>query len=267
MDFEPKKLSREAGVDLHAVPFSEVKAYGLLFVPAYVYLPRNEKFVSVKGPLDFFLPAELTKLSNFENLYFARNFLDFSPFLEAGRRVRALLLKNPAHELKDPPFVVSDAVIRTLGPLWRNTPDHQSVRVDPLPVCALANEICEAFTPELLTRARDQDVHLFDTALLRSSWAVFAALHLGHLDLQFLSRLRDRVLHTSLHGFTPDAGAANGRDIERLAQFSFDTAFDGALSGTDTFQGRVFSEHPSPQTSVMQKMESRLRRIQALASA
>lgn len=268
MDFEQKKLSQEAEGDLHAIPLAEVRPYTLIFTPAYVHMRINQKFVSVKGPLDFFLPEELAKLSRFETLFFAKELEGVTPFLKAGARVRSLLKDNPADELKAPPFVISDAILRAVAPLWTSAPGGESLLIAPLNISAFVNELCDGFAPELLVRARDVDVQLFDTALLRSSWAVFAALHLGHLELRFLSRLRDRVFHSSLYGVAEDAEQSVGKDLETLANFSYETIFTGAVTtGVCPILSDAF-ESPDPKDSkLMQKMESRMKRVQELASA
>jgi hypothetical protein len=269
MDFEQKKLSQDAEGGLHAISIASLEPYRLIFAPAYVHMRMNQKFVSIKGPLDFFTPEELGKLARFETIYFGPTLERLSPFMRAGARVRELLRANPAHELLAPPFVVSDAVIRTVGPLWRAAPpttvDDENVLIDPLGVAAFVSELCEPLPSEHLARARDVDVRLFDTALLRSSWAVFAAIHLGHMELGFLDRLRDRVFQSSVYGFVQETESPVGKDIETLASFSFDSVFSGPVSGHgDVIRSQALGERGG---RVMEKLGSRLKRVQRLASA
>ena len=61
MDFRSKKLPPEAADQLRACPVESVKPYVAMPAPVYIYLRANAKFVSVKGPLDFFTPDELAR--------------------------------------------------------------------------------------------------------------------------------------------------------------------------------------------------------------
>ncbi len=180
------------------MPIREIEPFALLFAPAYVYLERNEKFVSVKAPLDFFSPADLVKLSNFESVYLPPFIDSVKPFADAGKRVRQLLSVpayratssdsgHPMVALDPPPFVTSDEVIRVVAPLWSLSGER--ALIEPFFAAAFAGSVCDPLPGPLLVEAHDQDVEAYETAVFRSGWAVFTALHLGYCDLPFLNAL------------------------------------------------------------------------------
>jgi len=70
MDFRQRKLPKEAAINLRISPIASVKPYALMIAPVYVFMRVNEKFVSVKAPLDFFTPEELERLKSFESFFF-----------------------------------------------------------------------------------------------------------------------------------------------------------------------------------------------------
>ena len=76
MDFTHRKLMTEAAIELKRVPVSQVSAYTIQFFPLYVFMKLNKKFVAVKSPLDFFIPAELEKFK--AGLKVAGNRIDMS---------------------------------------------------------------------------------------------------------------------------------------------------------------------------------------------
>lgn len=197
MEFSQKKLPPEAASFLRNTPIGDVSPYELMLAPVYVFLKRNAKFVSVKAPLDFFTKEDLEKLGPYESFFFTP-FVDRSiPFAAAGRRIRALL---KLEELP-PPYEVSDAVLRLMGPLWSTLGDDEvSLGVEPFFVAVLVNETCEPLRPEVLLQARDEHIDSYEWALLRSSWCVFMALHLGYCDLAYLSALREEAFMRSVSG-------------------------------------------------------------------
>jgi hypothetical protein len=201
MDFTARKLPREAAPNLRRCPIDSIVPYALMLAPMYVYMPRNEKFVSVKAPLDFFTPEELAKLRSFES-FFATEFVDQAlPYRDAARVVKRLLTWNPealpaserASALPPAPYELSDATIRALGPLW----GAQGV-IDPFFVAVFANELCPLLPTEELTAARDQSVPRFECALYRASWVVFTALHLGQCDLDYLFEARNHAFRAAM---------------------------------------------------------------------
>ncbi len=183
-------------------PIHTVSAYALMLAPVYVFMRMNEKFVAVKGPLDFFTPEELQRLAPFESLFMTEFVESTQPFRQTARACRALLVwdPQPAVEVQMPgdsypeiliapsSFELSDAVLRLIGPLWGSSSEGPAI--EPFFVSVFANELCDPIPFELLLEAREMNVERFEEAIMASSWAVFLALHLGHCDLAFLNQLR-----------------------------------------------------------------------------
>ncbi|HTL11581.1 MAG TPA: hypothetical protein VL588_03790, partial [Bdellovibrionota bacterium] len=206
-----------------------VKPYALMPAPVYVYLRRNGKFLSVKAPMDFFTPEELQRFRGYEHFFMPKSVDAIADLRTAGRRVRALMLWDPTSKQFGPetgqtrmapaPFELSDAVIRILGGLWTS-----ECKVRPFSVTILVDEICDVLPAELLLRARDEDVIRFETALFRSSWVVFLALHLGFCDLKFLNRLRERAFVAGFEGSNPFAAHPELDELYQLASLSLESA-------------------------------------------
>src|SRR4051812_8298441 len=95
MEFSARKLPKEAASDLVRYPVQSVKPYVPMWAPIYVFMPKNEKFVSVKAPLDFFVPEELEKLEPLENFYVSSAISNALPFRDAARGVRSVLEWEP----------------------------------------------------------------------------------------------------------------------------------------------------------------------------
>lgn len=186
MEFTQKKLPREAASDMRLCPIGSIEPYALMLAPAYVYLRRNEKFVSIKGPLDFFTPDELAKLAPFESFFFP-SFVDQAlPFREAARRALKIMRVQP--EYMPTPFETADATLRIMGPLW-----SEALSVEPFFATVFANELCSPLPGGLIMAARESDIRLFELSVLRSGIAVFFAVMLGYEHEEFLNRLRLRV--------------------------------------------------------------------------
>jgi hypothetical protein len=147
------------------------------------------------------------------------------------------------------PFELSDAVIRILGGLWTS-----ECKVRPFSVTILVDEICDVLPAELLLRARDEDVIRFETALFRSSWVVFLALHLGFCDLKFLNRLRERAFVAGFEGSNPFAAHPELDELYQLASLSLESA------ETPVLEGAFFEDRPE---RVGQRLKSRLDRVRS----
>ena len=201
-----------AANNLRLCPIQTVSPFALMLAPVYVYMKTNQKFIAVKAPMDFFTPEELLKLAPLKS-FFISDFVDSAlPFREAAHRVQAVLGWAPksnqsATESSDSfppvlippaPYEVSDAILRITGPIW-----SKGAVIEPFFVSIFANELCDLLPGEVLKSARDQDVSLFERAILRSSWAVFLALHLGYNELSFLNQLRLRVFEETLERRAP----------------------------------------------------------------
>jgi hypothetical protein len=257
MDFRQRKLPKEAAINLRISPIASVKPYALMIAPVYVFMRLNEKFVSVKAPLDFFTPEELERLQPFES-FFLPEFVDAAlPFRQVARNVKRLVGWQPklagpgaGGELPPAPYEISDAVLRMLGPLL-----GAGCVIEPFFAAVFANELCELMPPERLRQARDQDVAAYERAVLRSGWAVFLALLLGYCDLPFLNGLQRRVFEASFTGVgIPAVGRA--ADVDELLEIVWASMGPGAA---EPVRGEVFGAHPSRSA---QKVAHRLRRVQ-----
>ncbi len=201
MDFSRKKLPKEAAMDLRICPIHTIKPYSIMLAPVYVFMKRNEKFVSVKAPLDFFSPEELDRLKPFES-FFVPPFVDeVMPFRSAACVVKSLLRWEPQSKSKDQatlppaPYELSDAVLRAVGPLW-----GKGAVIEPFFAAVFGYEICDTIDGERMRLAREKDVNAYENGILRSGLAVFLALHLGYCDLSFLTSLRARVFEATVAG-------------------------------------------------------------------
>lgn len=207
MDFSRKKMPLSAASTMIQCPVRTVQPYALMLAPVYVFMKLNEKFVSVKAPMDYFVPEELIRLEGYEHFYMPPFVEGALAFRNAARRVKALLSWQPAERagskeatyreipLPPTPYELSDAVLRIIGPLW-----GAGSMIEPYFTAVFANELCELLPADTLNRARDKNVAAFELAVMRSSWAVFLALLLGYCDLEFLNTIRNRVFQLSLKG-------------------------------------------------------------------
>jgi hypothetical protein len=151
----------------------------------------NQKFVTIKGPFDFFTPQELEKLKPFENLYFTE-FIDFAlPFQTAAQSVR-FLLDWDASQLPPTPYEVSDAVIRILGKVWWKDSMGYPV-IEPYFINIFVNDLCDEIPSDVLCQARDNDMNVYEQGIMHSSLAVFLALHFGQNELSYLNKIRKEV--------------------------------------------------------------------------
>lgn len=239
MDFRPRKLPKEAATKLRISPIVSVKPYSLMLAPVYVFMKLNEKFISVKGPLDFFTPEELERLGSFES-FFLPAFVDSAlPFREVARHVRRLLSWEPElddkGDLPPAPYEIADAVLRLVGPLW-----GAGMVIEPFFAAVFANELCDLLPPEKLRLAREQDVIAYERAILRAGWAVFLAVQLGYCDLPFINALLQRTFDASFTGVDiPTVGRA--ADVEELLRIVWDSMGPNALRPV---VGAVFAQNP-----------------------
>ena len=207
MEFNNRKLPVEASKELRNLPISGVKPFVPLFSPVYVFLPRNKKFLSVKGALDFFTPEDLARYAPFESVFVHQDEKETLPVRDAAHKVRSLLKlvekdyekeawegadKYPQVKLPPAPFEVSDAALRMIGPLWTSN-GGGNVSIDPLTVLVFVQELCEPLPGKHLQEASAKNVENYEHAYFRSSWAVFLALHLGYCEPKYLNQLRARV--------------------------------------------------------------------------
>jgi hypothetical protein len=252
MDFSQRKLPSEAAASLRICPVNTVKPFALMLAPVYVFMRMNAKFVSVKGPLDFFSAEELERLKTFEVFYFPE-FIDLIlPFRQVARRVKTLLRWDPTASgapLPPAPYEMSDGVLRIVGPLWSPLKALESFFVS-----AFSDELCEVLPGDELQAARDLDLVQFERAVFISGWMVFLFLQLGVLDLDYLSALRIETFRQSLG--TSEKKFEIGSDEEELFSilcgFFTDERIDRAL-GLDYFQNR--------EERIARKIASRMNRV------
>lgn len=210
MNFRPRKFPREAAPDLIRCPLESIVPYSLMLAPAYFYMQKNEKFVGIKGPLDFFTPEELGRLAVYRSIYFTKFIDEVKPYRDAARSVAALLGWKPPQEmpsakLKDrqnyppvplaiSPYELSDAVLRILSKLWAG----EALAIESFFVVAFVEELCAPIPEQDLREAREKSVKRLERALCESSWTVFLALHLGFCELEFVNDLRLRAFRESV---------------------------------------------------------------------
>lgn len=189
MEFEAKKLPQSCADRLVKLEFSWLAPYVPVLAPAYVYLKLNEKFLAVKGPLDFFSPEELERYQTYELVYFHPEIEKLERFRQAGRtllRVFSLELKwEGGVSLPLTPYELSDQVLQCLGPLW-----GAELAIDPYFLVAMIQEFMGPIEAARLIALREQNVLNYERALLFSSWATFIALQYGWTNLEWLRAWR-----------------------------------------------------------------------------
>ena len=262
MDFTNRKLPRNAASELRRLSLGDLQPFAFMFSPVYVFLKRNEKFIGIKAPLDFFVESEIEKVQPYGTLYVTPFIDQVAPFREAGRRVKKILTPREAANSRDdqgypevklppPPWEVSDTVLSVIGPLW-----GKDVRIEPFFVTAFIQDLCGSLPHDLLLASRDQDVLRHEKAIFRSSWAVFLALHLGLCDLPWLTRLRARVFAETSGQIWSGKSDRDGSDITELLRLAQSALFDD--EGLQPLSGESFQFEDQ---RVCLKIQSRLERV------
>lgn len=190
MDFSLKKFGIRDTERLVKVPVQNIKPYTLIRGPAYVLMRRNERYLAVRGPLDFFTPEDVERLANFSVIYFTQFVETVQPFEQAGRTLRRILLwLDESSNYPVNPYERSDAVVRILGPLW-----SADLQMEPFFATVLVEEICGPLPADLLQRSRNAGVSAFERRLLDASGVVLLLLLLGEGDLGHLQRVRKEIV-------------------------------------------------------------------------
>lgn len=258
MRFKERKLPANAALRLKRCPVSTVSPYAPMIVPVYVLMKRNKKFICVKGPLDFFEPAELERLKPLENLFVPSFIESAQPFQKAARAVKALLQWTPRAStasaghfpmvpLSPSSFELSDSILRILGPLW-----GQGIQIEPYFMSIFASELCGLLDQKLLIEAKSKDVESYELALIKSGCAVFLAFHLGYRQLDFLNELRASFFKESVF---EGASFANDEILE-LSHLINEWIFEPECTGISQMH---FQDRPE---KVAQKLLSRIQRIE-----
>jgi hypothetical protein len=259
MDFTRRKLPMTATANLRICPVETVQPFALMLAPVYVFMRRNEKFVSIKAPLDFFTEEELGRLRSFEIFYFP-DFVDSAlPFRQVARRAKALLKWDPDESkipLPPAPFEISDAIIRTVGPLW--SPNR---KLEPFFATVFANELCELLPGEELLQARDRDLKIYERAVILSGWIVFFGLHLGIVNSEYLNAIRLRSFRKIVSGASDSASElpSIGRESD-LGELLI--LLDQSLPGDAIYGALDPSFFGQRDERVARKLVSRLKRVQ-----
>lgn len=266
MDFGLRKLSVTSAEGLRACPIQTVRPFALMITPVYVNMKLNEKFVMVKKPLDFFTDEELARLKPFGSLFLPEEDAVSLKFRKAAIEIKKLLqweggeagkARYAYDELPPASFEISDAVIRLMASLWEPGPE-----IDLFYVAVFVNELCDPIAGDALKSYRDQDFELYEKAVICSSWAVFLALHLGHTDLAFLSRLRARVMKEVIEG---KSGASFDRDLGELVRAAQESLGDKVLAAPGK---KIHAQDLIGRFGrTSEKLSSRIQRVERLAHA
>jgi|GEM_PF-6165884 len=225
MLFDAKKLELEAADELFQCRIATVKPYVLMLSPIYVFMKRNQKFVSVKAPLDFFTPSELETLAPYEDFFIPKNVSAVSGFQTAAKISREMIRAANAG-FPPAPYELSDQLIRVLGPLW-----GKSLRVSAFCSAIFADEFCGPIEPQELLLGRDTAVVQHEKGLLLSGMLIFTLVHLGWNDSDLLMKLRSEVYSRTIRGEEWE-GASQAwefiaRDVSRLIDLRVDLCREG----------------------------------------
>ncbi len=197
MLFDDKKLSTEDIDDLLQCPVESIAPFVLMLAPVYVFMKLNKKFVSVKAPLDFFLPDELEKLKKHEVFYVPKIVKSSVRYQTAARLVKNLFSLNttPANLIGMSSFEVSNETVKIMGTLW-----GKEVKIEPFFMAVFTHEFCRPLNSNVMIDARESTVVRHDYGLLLSGVFVFTAIHLGWHDYDVLNQLRDDIYDRTVKG-------------------------------------------------------------------
>ena len=186
MQFDERKLGVEAIDQLLQCEICSIEPYALMLAPIYIFMKLNQKFVSVKAPLDFFTPDELQHLSRYERFYIPKFVQSGSRFQTAAKLIRNLM-SSPlsAARLAPTNYELSNEVILTLATLW-----GRDLSIDPFYSAVFADELLGSLDPEKMLAARDLAVARHDSGILLSGLMTFVLMHLGYYDLSLIGAIR-----------------------------------------------------------------------------
>src|SRR5688572_28742190 len=130
MFYSRKKLSSDESNYLVKISSGDLEPYNLLYSPVYVYLVKNEKFLAVKGPFDFFSDEDLERLKTHDAFYVPKFVQSLNYFRKSAKQIRIVLQSRLTTTLRiqqDPnfkvltaraPFEISNTILSVLGMLW-----------------------------------------------------------------------------------------------------------------------------------------------------
>jgi hypothetical protein len=162
--------------------------------PVYVFMKRNQKFVSVKAPLDFFTSEELSSLERHEEFFLPKSISDVSCFQTSARVARGIL---NASKIPFPPapYEVSNELFKAIAPVW-----GKNISVSPFCTAIFTDELCGNLEPGELLLGRESAIVKHDLGLLLSGLLIFILLHLGWHDLASLTKIRAEVYSRTIRG-------------------------------------------------------------------
>jgi hypothetical protein len=194
MLFEAKKLEIDSAVDLFQCRISTVEPYVLMLSPVYVYMKRNEKFVSVKAPLDFFTPEELKSLSRYEVFFLPKAVSEVAPFQTAAKLVREMI-KASQSAFPPPSYELSHEIMKVVSPIW-----GREFEMSPFCSAIFTDELCGPLNSAEIIEGRDNAVVKHDLGILLSGLLIFVLVHLGWHDLEILTSIRAEVYSRTIRG-------------------------------------------------------------------
>lgn len=256
MDFRLTKVIPSEGETFRAFTIDEVEPYRPLPAPVYIYLPKNEKYVSIKRPFDFFTESEYLKLRK-TTLYYHSVVNSTDLYIDAAKRVRAALSFSKVGQasLEPSPFEISDSVLRIVGPLWRML-EKRTIAVESYYASVFTNQLCDPLPPERLMYSRDIDIDRYELGILRSGLAVFLAVHLSILDLNLLNGLRQRVFLETVKLHSIISKISYTPELEEINAWVHTFVFSPDIQTVEADHVRFSSQR------VAQKLTSRFDRIQ-----
>lgn len=204
MKYKLSKLSLDSSATLSPFSLDDVEAFRPISAPVYLLMSKNSKYVSIKGPLDFFSPKDISKLSAVKESLFVGEFYNrVKPYKDAAQKIKNLLNWTDPNEQKSfleiTPYEQSNELIQIIGKLWSEKKDNDNkpiLAVESYFAAILGADVCEPLPGDPLIQAREMDIDRYELGILRSGVFVFFALHLGYMDLPFLSELR-RIIFLS----------------------------------------------------------------------
>ncbi len=194
------KLSVDAAEELRPVPVAGIRAYSLTWVPHYLFLEKNQKFIPMRRPFDFFSGRDMEKLKSVESLWVPMERSPYERQLASGLRIREYLdsltakaleqaNKGDFAELTVSTFEISSQMIRMMPSIWGS-----GARIEHTEMAAWADGFCDPVPGEILEPARDRGEKEFRDLLVLSGWAVFLSLHLGHSAPDYLTQVRNMIV-------------------------------------------------------------------------
>ena len=258
-----KKLPGEAVNGMIQLQMDLIQPYSLMWTPAYVFFKANDKLLLIKRPLDFFTEHELRAISPYQVLYFSRYFSEIIPIQEKGKKLRkalllgsglqksATLLMSDEDSLSPTSFELSDYALRSAASLWLKG-EGDGLSIEPFLVAVFVNQVCDALPSEKLLKAREASIFRFSNAILKSSWVVFLALHLGYCHLSFLNRLLNQIFDDCMQEV---AFESCKNELDELVQFTF------AHPNFETFSFIKSDVFMNRAEKVAQKIDQRLKRV------